>query len=63
MIVLAGDHKQLGPIVYDKIAAKNGLEISLMERLMNMQPYKKQNGKYNPAIVTKLIINYRSDGK
>lgn len=63
MVVLAGDHKQLGPIVFDKIAAKSGLEVSLMERLMDMEPYKKQNGEYNPTIVTKLMINYRSDGK
>lgn len=33
----------------------------MLERLMNdCDPYKKQNGKYNPNYITKLVKNYRS---
>lgn len=32
-----------------------------MERLIyNCDPYKKQDGKYNPNYITKLVQNYRS---
>lgn len=33
----------------------------MLERLMiNCEPYKKQNGKYDQNYITKLIKNYRS---
>lgn len=33
----------------------------MLERLMNdCDLYKKQNGKYNPNYITKLVKNYRS---
>lgn len=33
----------------------------MLERLMNdCDPYKRQNGKYNPNYITKLVRNYRS---
>lgn len=33
----------------------------MLERLMNdCDPYKQQDGKYNPNYITKLIKNYRS---
>lgn len=33
----------------------------MLERLMNdCDPYKRQNGKYNPNYITKLVKNYRS---
>lgn len=33
----------------------------MLERLMNdNDPYKKQDGKYNPNYITKLVKNYRS---
>lgn len=36
----------------------------MLERLMNdCDPYKKQNGKYNPNYITKLVKNYRSHEK
>ena len=40
-VVLAGDPKQLGPIVRSTVAKKSGLSMSLLERLMNRDPYKK----------------------
>jgi regulator of nonsense transcripts 1 len=33
-VVLVGDHKQLGPVVQCKIAARKGLSLSLYERLI-----------------------------
>lgn len=36
----------------------------MLERLMTTcEPYKKQNGNYNPNYITKLINNYRSHEK
>lgn len=33
----------------------------MLERLMNdCSPYKKEDGKYNPNYITKLLKNYRS---
>jgi superfamily I DNA and/or RNA helicase len=39
VVVLAGDHKQLGPIVRSRLAAKCGLERSYLERLATGAPY------------------------
>ncbi|XP_029161230.1 putative helicase mov-10-B.1 [Nylanderia fulva] len=62
-IVIAGDPYQLGPRVRSKWS-KHFFGISMLERLMNdCHPYKKQNGKYNPNYITKLIKNYRSHEK
>jgi superfamily I DNA and/or RNA helicase len=33
-IVLAGDHKQLGPIIHSSVSKMLGLNVSLLERLM-----------------------------
>uniref|UniRef100_T1IMR9 RNA helicase n=1 Tax=Strigamia maritima TaxID=126957 RepID=T1IMR9_STRMM len=65
-IVLVGDPKQLGPILRSPIAIKHGLGTSLLERLMQSEPYLRQTkndssgGTYNSNIITKLIRNYRS---
>ncbi|XP_053282435.1 RNA helicase Mov10l1 [Pleuronectes platessa] len=59
-IVLAGDPRQLGPIVKSKLAAAFGLGVSLLERLMSNPLYTRQDWGYNPKLVTKLIYNYRS---
>ncbi|KAL0103421.1 hypothetical protein PUN28_017588 [Cardiocondyla obscurior] len=59
-VVIAGDPYQLEPVVRcNKI--KHLLGKSMMERLMNnCDIYKKQDGKYNPNYITKLVKNYRS---
>uniref|UniRef100_A0A3Q3WG79 RNA helicase n=1 Tax=Mola mola TaxID=94237 RepID=A0A3Q3WG79_MOLML len=60
-VVLAGDPKQLGPIVRSHFALKYGMGLSLLERLMNDFPlYQKNEGMFNNHFVTKLLRNYRS---
>ncbi|XP_075052362.1 helicase MOV-10 [Mixophyes fleayi] len=60
-LVLAGDPKQLGPILRSPFAIDNGLAMSLLERLMTQNPlYEKSTGSYNSQFVTKLLLNYRS---
>ncbi|XP_066526077.1 RNA helicase Mov10l1 [Hoplias malabaricus] len=59
-IVLAGDPKQLGPVVKSKIAEAFGLGLSLLERLMARSLYSCSEKGYNPLLVTKLVYNYRS---
>ena len=69
VVVLAGDHKQLGPVVQSTKAEKYGLDCSLMERLMeNFDCYDRKDifqnsGYYDPKFVVKLINNHRSDGQ
>ncbi|KAM4583240.1 putative helicase mov-10-B.1 isoform 3-T3 [Fundulus diaphanus] len=55
-LVLAGDPKQLGPIVRSPYAIKHGLGLSLLERLMNRKTYQDLDSRF----VTKLLQNYRS---
>ncbi|KAG0707889.1 RNA helicase [Suillus ampliporus] len=57
-IVLAGDPKQLGPIIRSNIARELGLEQSYLERLMSMEAYEAQRG-YGLSVV-KLVKNFRS---
>ncbi|XP_066499872.1 putative helicase mov-10-B.2 [Hoplias malabaricus] len=60
-LVLAGDPKQLGPILRSPIAKKYGLGLSLLARLMDQNPlYQKGETGYNTCYVTKLLRNYRS---
>ncbi|NXO03600.1 SDE3 helicase, partial [Rhinopomastus cyanomelas] len=60
-LVLAGDPKQLGPVLTSPLAIEHGLGTSLLERLMLHNPlYKKRSGGYDPQFVTKLLWNYRS---
>lgn len=61
-LVMAGDPKQLGPVLRSPVSKSNGLELSLLERLMTTEEaYKRQpNGKYNDHLLTKLLRNYRS---
>ncbi|XP_071960449.1 putative helicase MOV-10 [Antedon mediterranea] len=62
-LVLAGDPKQLGPVLRSSYAIKYGLATSLLERLMNSNPLytRKEEGEhYNPKVLTKLLKNYRS---
>ncbi|XP_017877191.1 putative helicase mov-10-B.1 [Ceratina calcarata] len=58
-IIIAGDPYQLGPVVKCReIAHLFGK--SLLERLMECEPYQKVDNKYNPRYITKLIRNFRS---
>ncbi|KAJ8399528.1 hypothetical protein AAFF_G00409390 [Aldrovandia affinis] len=62
-LVLAGDPKQLGPILRSPLAMQYGLGLSLLERLMRDNPlYQKEekSGRFNNQFVTKLLRNYRS---
>ncbi|KAM5170154.1 RNA helicase Mov10l1 [Mantella aurantiaca] len=65
-IVLAGDPMQLGPVIKSGLAMAYGLGISLLERLMSLPIYLRDEetygacGNYNPLLITKLMKNYRS---
>ncbi|XP_067448390.1 putative helicase mov-10-B.2 [Thunnus thynnus] len=60
-VVLAGDPKQLGPILRSPFALKYGMGVSLLERMMNdFTLYQKEEGVFNNRFVTKLLRNYRS---
>ncbi|NXM28746.1 SDE3 helicase, partial [Oxyruncus cristatus] len=61
-LVLAGDPKQLGPVLTSPLATEHGLGTSLLERLMLHNPlYQKSSEEgYDPQFVTKLLCNYRS---
>uniref|UniRef100_A0A6G1S4T4 Putative helicase MOV-10 n=1 Tax=Aceria tosichella TaxID=561515 RepID=A0A6G1S4T4_9ACAR len=61
--VLAGDPRQLGPVIKCFEVQKLGLGVSLLERLMlkfKIYARKKKVG-YNPEFITKLIDSYRCD--
>lgn len=57
VVVLAGDPKQLGPVIYSKEADSLGLGKSYLERLFEYDFYSNGDENY----VTKLIRNYRCD--
>ncbi|KAF6075225.1 Mov10 RISC complex RNA helicase [Phyllostomus discolor] len=60
-LVLAGDPRQLGPVLRSPLAQRHGLRHSLLERLLTHNPlYKKGATGYNPQFITKLLCNYRS---
>lgn len=66
-IILAGDPKQLGPVLLSRYASTYGLGVSLLERLSNHPFYtrndalaKSGDDPYNPDLLTKLVRNYRS---
>ncbi|RVE72922.1 hypothetical protein OJAV_G00045260 [Oryzias javanicus] len=56
-LVLAGDPKQLGPILHSPIALKHQFGLSLLERLMEFNDLYKTS---DPRFITKLQKNYRS---
>ncbi|KOX74484.1 Putative helicase mov-10-B.1 [Melipona quadrifasciata] len=58
-VIIAGDPYQLGPMITCK-KIEHLLGKSLLERLMECEPYQKVNNKYNSRYITKLIHNYRS---
>lgn len=60
-LVLAGDPKQLGPILRSPFAIQYGLGLSLLERLMTQNElYQKGTTGYDDRYLTKLLRNYRS---
>jgi superfamily I DNA and/or RNA helicase len=69
VIVLAGDPKQLGPIIRSDISKAFGLEKSLLERLSQRGPYQRRDepdsvgNHYDKNMITKLIRNYRSHAR
>ncbi|GLH13077.1 Probable RNA helicase armi [Gryllus bimaculatus] len=64
--VLAGDPLQLGPVVASRVASHYGLGESFLSRLLARFPYERdpqgyrEYGGYNPRLVTRLVMNYRS---
>ena len=47
-LVMAGDPKQLGPVIRSSIATRHGLNTSLLERLMTMDMYNMDgSGQYD----------------
>ncbi|KAH8804322.1 RNA helicase [Flagelloscypha sp. PMI_526] len=58
-IILSGDPKQLGPIIRSRIAARFGLEVSWIERLMNKDELYDEVENYGKTVV-KLVKNFRS---
>ncbi|MBN3283558.1 M10L1 helicase, partial [Polyodon spathula] len=61
-IVLAGDPMQLGPVVKSKLASAFGLGRSLLERLMSLPLYSRDeksygpHGAYNPLLVRSRLL-------
>lgn len=56
-IVLAGDCKQLGPIIFSDACRKAGMDKSHLERMMDTDLYRPP---YDRRFITKLTANYRS---
>lgn len=65
-VVLAGDPKQLGPVVMSTVAKHSGLGQSMIARFINYPLYQRdsdcfsEHNGYNPKVITHLIQNYRS---
>jgi len=59
-LVLAGDSKQLGPVIHHGHAAAFGLATSYLERLMSRRVYARGAGGYDGRVLTKLVKNFRS---
>lgn len=65
-VIMAGDPKQLGPVICSSIAKTCGLGQSMLARYIEYPPFKRdvtvfpEHNGYNPKIITHLIRNYRS---
>lgn len=61
-IVLAGDPKQLGPVIPYAYLNDTTHSVSLLERITDKGVYAKNrlSGMYNPYVITQLRDNYRS---
>lgn len=70
-VVLAGDPKQLGPVIHSGVAKEAGLAVSLLERLTGMPPYatvvngdgSSSSSGSGDGLIVKLVRNYRSHPK
>ncbi|XP_065080327.1 putative helicase MOV-10 [Ochlerotatus camptorhynchus] len=64
-IVLAGDPKQLGPVIQYDFLKQTVHGISMLERMMNLPLYSKDpiTKEYNSRAITQLRDNYRSHDK
>ncbi|XP_014598583.1 PREDICTED: probable RNA helicase armi [Polistes canadensis] len=62
--ILAGDPLQLGPVVQSRLAKHFGFEESFLSRILHQFPYQRDpegfETGYDPRLVTKLVMNYRS---
>lgn len=64
--ILAGDPLQLGPVVTSRVSIHYGLAHSYLQRLLECFPYQRDPcgfssvGGYNPKLITRLVMNYRS---
>ncbi|CRL04786.1 CLUMA_CG017842, isoform A [Clunio marinus] len=59
-VILAGDPKQLGPVIVSQVAKICGQEKSFLERLSEHEYYLPKENVYDCRFVTKLKKNYRS---
>lgn len=61
-IILAGDPKQLGPVIQCDFLDKTNHGMSLLERLTDHELYRKNpdTGEYDPRVITLLRDNFRS---
>ena len=67
-VVIAGDPKQLGPVIRSPYAKLDGqgLGRSILERIISTPPYHRDivnyhaYGNFNIRLITKLVNNYRS---
>lgn len=61
-VILAGDPMQLGPVIRSKLAKGHNFDLSLLERLVDMPIYARDedkfvdHGAYNPLLAD--ILNY-----
>ena len=62
-LILAGDPKQLGPVVKQKDAERLGLGRSMLERLFELKIYKRNSvtNEYDKNCITKLLESFRCD--
>uniref|UniRef100_H2XQI0 RNA helicase n=1 Tax=Ciona intestinalis TaxID=7719 RepID=H2XQI0_CIOIN len=61
-LIMAGDPKQLGPVIFSHHAKVLGLSQSLLQRLHDsFEIYGKgEENSYDPRFITKLVNNYRN---
>ncbi|XP_026807921.1 probable RNA helicase armi isoform X2 [Rhopalosiphum maidis] len=65
-VVMAGDPKQLGPVVMSVLAKISGLGLSMLSRFINYPSYLRdtnifpEHNGFNPKLITHLIQNYRA---